>query len=61
MGLDFIPVAEERYDLLMTKRFYDSPEGQMLVHVIQSESFKTEMEALGGYSCRESGQIVFEN
>lgn len=60
MGLGFIPVAEERYDLLMNRRFYDSLEGQTLLSVIRSESFKTEMEALGGYSCRESGQIVFE-
>lgn len=59
MDLDFIPIAEERYDLLMNRSFYDSLEGQMLLNVIRSESFKTEMEALGGYSCRESGQIVF--
>jgi putative molybdopterin biosynthesis protein len=60
MDLDFIPVAEERYDLLMSKRFYYCSEGQTLLNVIRSESFKTEVEALGGYSCRESGQIVFE-
>lgn len=60
MDLDFIPVAEERYDLLMSKRFYSSIEGQVLLQIIRSESFRTEMEALGGYSCRESGQIVFE-
>jgi putative molybdopterin biosynthesis protein len=61
MGLDFIPVAEERYDLLMSKSFYYSLEGEALLNVIRSESFKREMEALGGYSCRESGQIVYEN
>jgi putative molybdopterin biosynthesis protein len=58
MDLDFIPVAEERYDLLMDKSFYHSLEGQTLLELIRSESFKMEVEALGGYSCRESGQVV---
>ncbi|MDF2961667.1 MAG: molybdopterin molybdenumtransferase [Paenibacillus sp.] len=61
MGVDFIPIAEERYDLLMSRSFYHSLEGKILLKVIRSESFKSEMEALGGYSCRETGQIVFEN
>ncbi|SDI43357.1 molybdopterin biosynthesis protein [Paenibacillus naphthalenovorans] len=61
MDLDFIPVSEERYDLLMSKHFYYSLEGETLLQAIRSESFKKEMESLGGYSCRESGQIVYEN
>jgi putative molybdopterin biosynthesis protein len=60
MDIDFIPVAEERYDLLLSRSFYDSVEGQTLLDIIRSDSFKTEMDDLGGYSCRESGQIVYE-
>lgn len=59
MDLDFIPVAEERYDLLMTQAFYHSSRGQELLACIRSEAFALEMEALGGYSCRDSGQIVY--
>lgn len=61
LDLDFIPVTEERYDLLMSRRFYNSLEGRMLLDVIRSESFRAEMESLGGYSCRESGRVMFEN
>lgn len=61
MDLDFIPVAEERYDLLLNKRFYYSLEGQLLIDLIRSATFQREVEALGGYSCRESGRIIFEN
>lgn len=61
MGLDFIPVAEERYDLLMSKSFYESVEGEELLHLIQSPAFRQEVEALGGYSCRDSGRIMHES
>jgi putative molybdopterin biosynthesis protein len=59
MGLDFIPVAEERYDLLMSGAFYRSSEGQELLECIRSPEFAREVEALGGYSCRDSGRIVY--
>ncbi len=50
MGLDFIPVADEEYDLLMTKAFFESEMGQQLVRIIQSEAFRARVEAIGGYS-----------
>ncbi|MFV9510082.1 molybdopterin biosynthesis protein [Tepidibacillus sp. LV47] len=58
LDLDFIPVAEERYDLLMTKEFYQSELGQLLMQVITSESFKNEVESMGGYSCRDTGKLL---
>lgn len=59
MGLDFIPVAEERYDLLLSGSFYRSLEGKELLACIRSEPFALEVEALGGYSCRDSGKILY--
>ncbi|MGE5704132.1 MAG: substrate-binding domain-containing protein, partial [Clostridia bacterium] len=59
MKLDFIPVAEERYDLLMSRSFYDSREGQELLALIRSQEFAHQVETLGGYSCRDSGTILY--
>ncbi|MDR7318437.1 molybdopterin biosynthesis protein [Brevibacillus nitrificans] len=59
MELDFIPVAEERYDLLMSQAFYHSSQGKELLACIRSEEFASDMEALGGYSCRDSGKVVY--
>ncbi|MGG0718985.1 molybdopterin biosynthesis protein [Robertmurraya massiliosenegalensis] len=50
MGLDFISLADEEYDLLMTKAFFESVQGQQLIHIIQSEEFHARVEAIGGYS-----------
>lgn len=57
-GLDFIPVAEERYDLLMSEPFYRSPAGQMLMEIITDSAFQKQVEALGGYSMREAGRLI---
>ncbi|MEW9669298.1 molybdopterin biosynthesis protein [Ammoniphilus sp. 3BR4] len=61
MGLDFVPVAEERYDLLISRSYYESEEGQRLLSLIESVSFKDEVEALGGYSCRDTGKVIYRN
>lgn len=50
MNLEFIPVADESYDLLMTKEFFESEKGQMLLSVIHSPQFIKEVEKIGGYS-----------
>lgn len=61
LHLDFVPVAEERYDLLMTVEFFESEAGRLLLEVMTSEAFVTQVEALGGYSCRETGNIVYRS
>ncbi|USG64302.1 molybdopterin biosynthesis protein [Brevibacillus ruminantium] len=59
MGLDFLPVAEERYDLLMSGSFYRSKEGAQLLECIRSQNFVHEVERLGGYNCRDTGSIIY--
>jgi len=59
MGLDFIPVSEERYDLLLSGSFLRSTQGEELLACIRSEAFAREVEALGGYSCRDAGKIMY--
>ncbi|RXT05679.1 molybdopterin biosynthesis protein [Ammoniphilus sp. CFH 90114] len=61
MGLDFVPVAEERYDLLISRSYYESEEGKKMLELISSSSFKEEVEALGGYSCRDTGKVMYQN
>ena len=61
LDLDFIPVAEERYDLVMTKEFYESEKGQALINVMTSDVFIQEVEAMGGYSCRDAGKVMYKS
>jgi putative molybdopterin biosynthesis protein len=59
LGLDFIPVADEQYDLLFSGRFFDSERGAPLLSVARSESFKRVVSALGGYNTNRSGEILY--
>ncbi len=56
MDLDFIPVNDEEYDLLMTKSFYESESGRLLLEIIQSADFKRQVEKIGGYEVVENAQ-----
>ena len=58
LDLDFVPLAEERYDLIVAAEFFDTDKCRQLLEVISADEFKKRVEALGGYSTRETGQIV---
>lgn len=55
--LDFIPLTQERYDLVFSERVWPSPVAQTLLQIIRSSRFKEAVTALGGYDTRETGQI----
>jgi putative molybdopterin biosynthesis protein len=55
LGLHFVPVEKEEYDLILRADFVDSPKGQKLLEVIRSSDFKKAVEKLGGYDTSQSG------
>ena len=59
LGLEFIPVGEEQYDLLFLRPFFDSNKGEKLMGVIRSEEFRKAVEAMGGYEAHSSGEILY--
>jgi putative molybdopterin biosynthesis protein len=49
LGLDFVPLRQERYDLVFPNHFLnDNAVGELLV-ALRSSSLKRQVEALGGY------------
>ena len=58
--LEFLPLGEERYDLILTKEFFNSWQGQTLLDIVKSSPFKEKTESLGGYSTRHSGEILWD-
>ncbi|MGZ8477814.1 MAG: molybdopterin biosynthesis protein [Candidatus Binatia bacterium] len=59
LGLDFIPVANEQYDLLIERRFFESPRGELLLATICSDGFKGAVCALGGYDTTNAGALLY--
>jgi len=58
LGLDFIPVAEERYDLVIAESCWEDPKIQLLLEIIATDSFRRQVSALGGYDVAASGTIM---
>lgn len=56
LGLDFIPVGVEEYDLVIASRYWDDPRVKALMEVIRSAAFKEAVEAMGGYGTDFTGK-----
>jgi putative molybdopterin biosynthesis protein len=60
LGLDFIPVGVEQYDLAVAKAWADDERMQALLEVIRSPEFREAVTAMGGYDAGRSGEILWE-
>ncbi len=59
LGLDFVPVAQERYDLAIPEEYYGTPMLQALLAVIREDrEFRERIVAMGGYDVREMGSVI---
>ena len=57
MGLDFIPLFDEQYDLVIPTEFYESDLLAPMLNMIRSPEFQSEVEALGGYNVSQMGTL----
>lgn len=57
-GLDFVPLAWERFDLAMRRRDYFEPGPQALFALARTPAFADRAARLGGYDTAETGMIV---
>jgi putative molybdopterin biosynthesis protein len=55
-GLDFIPLASERYDLAIRRVHLDYPPVAALLDTLNRASFRRELEGLGGYDTSAAGR-----
>jgi putative molybdopterin biosynthesis protein len=60
-SLGFIPLAEEDYDLLVTKEFSETERFRQLMELICSQEFKDRLTKVGGYNTEGTGTIKHVN
>jgi putative molybdopterin biosynthesis protein len=56
LGLDFVPVATERYDLCIPEAFIEDPRVEALLEILEQPDFREAVRALGGYHVEEMGR-----
>jgi molybdate-binding protein/DNA-binding XRE family transcriptional regulator len=59
-GLDFVPLSEERFDLVFPKEWSSDPRAARIVETLETRAFRRELASLGGYDTRQSGHLVTE-
>ena len=58
IGMDFIPLFNERYDLAIPEDIYDSELLAPMLQLIQSSDFRVKVEELGGYDAGQMGEVI---
>ena len=59
LGLDFIPIVTEQYDLIIPEIYFESEKIQILLETIRSDIFKKGVVKLGGYGTEKTGELIF--
>jgi putative molybdopterin biosynthesis protein len=62
LDLDFVPLFQERYDLIIPREYYDSDLLAPLLSIIRGRppGFAQAVEALGGYETGQMGAVLAE-
>ncbi len=58
LGLGFVPLFQERYDLVIPRRHYEDPFLQPLLDLLEDPAFREAVAALPGYSLEPMGRII---
>jgi molybdate-binding protein len=58
LGLDFIPLTRERFDIVIPEARFFSPRVQALLEIVGSRDFRSRVETLGGYDTSDSGRMI---
>jgi putative molybdopterin biosynthesis protein len=59
MGLDFIPIAKERYDIAIPSIQFEDKKIQRMIEIIRSDEFKKMVSQMGGYDVSRTGEELF--
>ncbi len=59
LGLDFLPLARERYDIVIARRDYFEPAFQRLLTFAASDAMRRRASDAGGYDMDGLGRIVY--
>lgn len=58
LGLDFVPVATEQYDLVIPEEYIEDEKIVTLLEIMRGSLFKERIVALGGYGVERTGEEI---
>ncbi len=61
LDLEFVPLFDEKYQLVIPGQHYEAPLLAPLLQILRSPEFKAEVDALGGYDVTDMGRVVWQS
>lgn len=59
LGLDFVPITRERFDMVTDQKTFFSKSVQAFIELLHSREFRENVEKIGGYDLKESGRVLY--
>lgn len=59
MGLSFVPITCENFDMILDQSTFFTKGVQALIEVLKSRDFRKRVERLGGYDFKDSGKVLY--
>jgi putative molybdopterin biosynthesis protein len=58
LGLDFVPMVTEEYDLVIPEAFFGDEKIQLMLEVMGSRAFRDLVDKMGGYDTTKTGTVL---
>jgi excisionase family DNA binding protein len=59
LGLSFLPITSECFDMILDQSTYFQPGVQSFIETLNAASFRNRVEKIGGYDFKDSGKIIY--
>jgi putative molybdopterin biosynthesis protein len=59
LGLPFIPITQERFDMILDQSTFFEKGIQAFIEILNSHGFRNRVERLGSYDFKNSGKILY--
>jgi putative molybdopterin biosynthesis protein len=59
LGLTFVPITQERFDMILNQSTFFEKGIQAFIEVLNSHDFRSRIERLGSYEFKNSGKILY--
>jgi putative molybdopterin biosynthesis protein len=59
LGLPFVPIANESFDMILRKNTFFHKGIQVFIETLNSKEFRQRVEPIGAYDFKDSGKIIY--